>query len=518
MGSRARRSGIGSAYLTTIVKSELIEMKRLTYVGKAARHVLRQHGRMLALALLCLVAGMAMFRPVIELPFQIAKDYNEGWNAYQAAHALSGDKLYPGYKELTGNNYPPVSYYVVGAVGQITGDNIIAGRVIALLSLLGAAVAAGAIVRLLTGSWYGAIAAGLFLMGYMAARHSLYVAQNDPQWLGHACMIAGALLLLRSRQHGTLFYCAVLVVVVGGFIKQILIPLPFAATLWLLIFHKDVFRRWLVVSILLVGIGLTILTVLHGEEFLRQLFLDPRVYSRSRMASSIDEWFTPMLPLIVLGALATPLLRRSKEGVFVLIYVVISVLWAVFLLGGRDVGENAVFDVILALTLVVGILIGRVHSMKWAPLNEEQPISALLVLCLVLTIGVVSPKRFYETRETVKILETSKVHSGEDVSFIAAHPGPAMCENLALCYWAKKRFEVDLFLTGQKIETGVFSEKKLTDLIDRGYFAVVQLDDQTGTTFRLPGNVVAHIRERYDLRRISKTGGSFFVPRANSLH
>jgi len=491
-------------------------MMRSTWADKGAGFMLQQQGRMLALALLCLLAGVVMFRPLVELPLQISKDYNEGWNAYQAAHALSSDRLYPGYKELTGNNYPPVSYYVVGAAGQLLGDNIIAGRLIALLSLLGAAVAAGAIVRLLTGSWYGAIAAGIFLVGYMAARHSLYVAQNDPQWLGHACMMAGALLLLRSRQNGPLFYCAVLAMIVGGFIKQILIPLPLAATLWLFVYHKNAFRRWLVASILLVGTGLALLTVLHGEDFLRQLFLDPRVYSRSRIAAGIDEWFTPMLPLMALGVLAAPLLWRSKEGIFILLYVALSVLWAAFMLGGRDVGENAVFDVILALTLAVGVLIGQARSVRWAPSNEELPISALLVLCLVLAIGVVSPKRFYESRALVKTLETSKALSDEDISFIAAHPGPVMCENLALCYWAKKEFEVDLFLTGQKIETGVFSEKKITDLIDAGYFAVVQLDDQSGTTFRLPGSVVAHIKARYDLSRTSKTGGSFFVPRTNS--
>jgi hypothetical protein len=492
-------------------------MKQSTCMGKAARIVLRRHGRMLALALLCLVAGLAMFRPLVELPLRISKDYNEGWNAYQAEHALSSDRLYPGYKELTGNNYPPVSYYVVGAVGQIVGDNIIAGRVIALLSLLGSAVAVGAIVRLLTGLWYGAIVAGVFLVGYMAANHSLYVALNDPQWLGHASMMAGALLLLRSRQNGTLFYCAAIAMVVGGFIKHALIPLPLAATLWLLFYHVSAFRRWLVVSILLVGSGLTLFTVLNGEEFLRQLFLDPRAYSGWRVAAGIDEWFSPMLPLIVLGVLATPLLRQSKEGVFILLYVIISVLWGTFLLGGEGVGENAVFDVILALTLVLGMLIEQVRSVIREPWSAELPIAVPLVLCLVLTIGVVVPRQFYETRDMiVKTLERSKVLSDEDVSFVATHPGPVMCENLALCYWAKKRFEVDLFLTGQKIKTGVLSEKKLTDLIDRGYFAVVQLDDQSGTTFRLPSRVVAHIKDHYNLKRISNSGGSFFVPREGS--
>ena len=45
-------------------------------------------------------------------------NYSEGWHAYRADAALAGGVLYPAPDALTSNNYPPLSFYVVGALGR----------------------------------------------------------------------------------------------------------------------------------------------------------------------------------------------------------------------------------------------------------------------------------------------------------------------------------------------------------------------------------------------------------------
>jgi len=46
-------------------------------------------------------------------------DPNEGWNAYFADAAIHGGVLYPAADALITNNYPPLSFYLVGAAGLL---------------------------------------------------------------------------------------------------------------------------------------------------------------------------------------------------------------------------------------------------------------------------------------------------------------------------------------------------------------------------------------------------------------
>jgi hypothetical protein len=347
----------------------------------------------------------------------------------------------------------------------------------------------------------------------MAARHPLYVAMNDPQWLGHGAMLTGTVFLLLSRRPGALLYAAVFAMVLGGFIKHNLIPLPIAATLWIFVYRRGMFIHWLAASLLFVGGGITLFTTLYGENFVRQIFFDARIYSLGLMATGINKWFTPMLPLALLGILAIPVLQRLEEGALILLYGLISVPWAVFILGGAGVDQNAVFDVAIALTMAVGILIGKMQ-IAWTPPGSTQlKLSGAFVLCLTLTISPVVPTRLFELRETLKTQHISEAIGKEDVSYLLSRQGPAMCENLALCYWAGKTFEVDYFLTGQKVHTGVIDERGLTKLMEARHFAIVQFDNPNGTNSRLPDSVIASVHENYALDRTSEIAGSFFVPR-----
>ena len=78
-----------------------------------------QHGDLIALSLLVLVTGALLAPAAIRLPLAIPFGYNEGWNAFQALRAVVGQTLYPPPGDLTANNYPPLSFYLVGWAGVI---------------------------------------------------------------------------------------------------------------------------------------------------------------------------------------------------------------------------------------------------------------------------------------------------------------------------------------------------------------------------------------------------------------
>ena len=85
-------------------------------------------------------------RVIASLGLQIPLDPNEGWNAYHAQAAMTGGWLYAGPNSFIFDNYPPLSFYLVGVFGKLVGDNVIAGRFVSLLAL--ATVGAGVFASL----------------------------------------------------------------------------------------------------------------------------------------------------------------------------------------------------------------------------------------------------------------------------------------------------------------------------------------------------------------------------------
>src|SRR5262249_18154478 len=93
----------------------------------------------------CLLYGIAILSftwPTYRAFLNIEIENNEGWNAYFADAAMGKMPLYPSADQLITNNYPPLSYYIVGLAGRLVGDPVLAGR---LLSLVGVVVIATAI-------------------------------------------------------------------------------------------------------------------------------------------------------------------------------------------------------------------------------------------------------------------------------------------------------------------------------------------------------------------------------------
>ena len=81
------------------------------------------------IGLLALLAVYFMVWPVWRAGFPIEIAQNEGWNAYHADAAMGAAALYPPTDTLIVNNYPPVSFYVVGALAKVTGvDALYVGR------------------------------------------------------------------------------------------------------------------------------------------------------------------------------------------------------------------------------------------------------------------------------------------------------------------------------------------------------------------------------------------------------
>ena len=89
--------------------------------------------------LLASLAAYFLAWPIWRAQFLVEIWPTEGWNAYLQDAAASGRRLYPSADDLTGNNYPPLSFYAVGYLGKIFGDNLFVGRALSIVALFGVA-------------------------------------------------------------------------------------------------------------------------------------------------------------------------------------------------------------------------------------------------------------------------------------------------------------------------------------------------------------------------------------------
>src|ERR1700716_1241342 len=83
---------------------------------------------------LCCAAGL--YHAAAPVNLRVPFDPDEGWNAYLQSRAVSGEALYPASDSFLINNYPPLSFYLIGGLGALLGDNIVAGRIVSLASFL----------------------------------------------------------------------------------------------------------------------------------------------------------------------------------------------------------------------------------------------------------------------------------------------------------------------------------------------------------------------------------------------
>ncbi len=180
------------------------------------------------LVLFALVCIVGLWRVLATIGLHVPLDPNEGWNAYLAAAAMAGH-AYPDQHGYIVNNYPPLSFYVVGVLARLVGDNIIAGRMISLVAFVCVTAGVFQAARIIGCRAIHAALASLLLMAWLLVG-SDYVGMNDPQMLGHALEIAALLLVLKKSLNDI---AAAVLFAVAVFVKHNLVAMPLAVGLWL---------------------------------------------------------------------------------------------------------------------------------------------------------------------------------------------------------------------------------------------------------------------------------------------
>jgi hypothetical protein len=406
------------------------------------------------LMLLSFAAIYFLIWPIWRAQFLIEIWPTEGWNAYLQDAAASGRRLYPSPDGLVGNNYPPLSFYAVGMLGKIFGDNLFVGRALSLLALAAIAVEIFGVVRLLVQDRTAAAVGALWYLAIMAHNSSAYVGINDPQLAGEAIMGAALLWFLSRMGDGKSVVAPLLLMVVGGFWKHTMIGVPVTAIAWLFISRGRAAIGPALVSAGAAAAGLAACGAVFGSDFFADL-MAVRQYGFANVLTNIGhlQWSALASLIWLAWALSD---RHSIAARFTALHIAVGLFACILQWFGRGVSGNAEFDFILALGIGVGVAFSRIERTWLARTIGAPGARDLVILALVLRL-------FGSDRQETALMflsEPFRAAVGADqrnligeVAQVAAMPGDVACTVKVVCRLAGKNFVFDEFKTEELVAT-----------------------------------------------------------------
>jgi len=440
-----------------------------------ARSALRS-GAVAILLAVCAVATAILLAALLyrsSLRYELA--YNEGWNAFWSRRAALGQAIYPPPGAMVFNNYPPLSFLLVGALSRLGIDVWIVGRAISWLSYFGCGLLIRSILRGWSCDRVAASLGAVLFYAVMATRYDNYVGTFDPQITAHLGMLCGLRLLMRpGGARGRDVALAAILIVASGFIKHNLLALPVTITIWFGVYHRRLLPPWVLAGGAGLLLGFVVCRSVFGPDFVAGL-ATPRRWAWIVVWAKARLWLPPVLaPFLValLGAFGRP---GDRRGVFVALYATVSFAIGLVGLAGEGVACNALFDILIAGSLGVGYAIGRARE----PGAGRASLAGYAALAAV--VACICPTALDAIALATRAHEWAVVQNGRAateqriVAEIAARPGPAVCEDLLLCYWAGKPFELDSFNFGQAVRTGHLDEAPFLALVAANRFATIEL-------------------------------------------
>jgi hypothetical protein len=295
---------------------------------------------------------------------------------------------------------------------------------------------------------------------------------------------------------------------VAGLIKHNIVAAPLSIALFLLLSGRGralgIFIGLSVVAVAIAGAGLD---ATYGKEMFALLLL-PRPYNLGvAWSQSLEQFKQYGLLLAVIPFLA---FRTDAKARLVLIYAAVSLALGIAMSGVDGVDVNAFFDLLFCIAIglgVMGVGIGQYVCKEGAPLGlRGAAVAAFMAIALVSPLVAIGSSHEGITDAFAAITDDAYA---EDLQYIrSVPPGPVVCRDPTLCYWAGEPFNVDL----NNIRGIAFAVPALEDAvvtrIERCEFALIELNDDWTDPVNGPltDRVRAAIKSHYEQVRESKYG------------
>jgi Dolichyl-phosphate-mannose-protein mannosyltransferase len=430
------------------------------------------------LGCLGLIAAFSLLWPTYRAFLAVEIDSNEGWNAYYADAAMGRMPLYASRDRLITNNYPPLSFYIVGALGSLIGDVVLAGRLLSLLAVAVTAGSAALTIKRLGGNTAAAGVGTAYFVATMGFFFHTYVGMNDPHLLAQAVMTLGFVAFLRAMARDDGYWLPILLMVAAGFIKHNIIAMPLTALIWLGIHRPRQLVKAGLLAACAIAAGFACCFAAFGPDFFSNL-LSPRALVWKQAIGSVGH-----LQWIAVGLLAWLYVGLARRGTgdpdvqFCSLFVVLALLSFFVQKTGAGVAHNAQFELVFAVSIAVGLAFAKAPLLPLAERYSPHALRCALLLVICLRLLLPTPT------DPVRLLTDASFHAdiaereaamSASVVRIQATPGDVAGSMLA-SYRAGKPLAFDLFNTRQRIVAGQLPPDAIIKLLDSGRLTIVEDD------------------------------------------
>jgi hypothetical protein len=427
---------------------------------------------------LCVI--MTAWFPLLSLTSLPSENYNEGWNAYRQWMTVEGQPLYGSHSALWTTNYPFLSFHIVGLLGAAKENMVLVGRIVSFASLVATSVLIGAIVRGATGSNSGALYAGLCLFSWLAAFNGAGRASNDPELLSVAITTFGLFAYLKDPRAIVWSALSAAAFAVSFFTKHDLVAFPLSVGVHLLMTRNwPSFVTFCTAGLVAAGLLLALSFHLDGPYFFADL-LQPRAYMLENLR---EQTFHYLLHFLVPLIFAVVFLWRDRATPCrsLLFTLLISTnLAAIYFSGGDGVGSNIFYAPLMAdlISFVIAVCWLERKVLKepraWRSFRTALTVSTMVGVLMV-------PFQLYlDILGELRMPATTKA-AQQAIALLGSTHGPAMCEDMLLCYNAGKPIDYDPYYVKDQILIGRLQESSILAMLIAHHYAAIQINGVVDT-------------------------------------
>jgi hypothetical protein len=461
--------------------------------------------------------SLATFRyPVVRVFYRYQINFNEGWNVYVTQAAMQHRASYSARRGNIHVGYPLLSFYLVGYASHFIGDYLLTGRLFSLAAFLLSCLLVGLIVKKLTGDWAPAAFASVFCLGLFCSRMPLYIGMDDPQMLAHPLFLLGLWLYLGGPPSTLRIAGVTSLFILGGNIKHNLIPAPISVFADLFTTSLGKAIRFLIFGVGLLALAIVVNMAVGGSSFIAQMTFR-RPYSLVQLRNIFFTFYPALALPLAISAFWSIWQLHNRQARVISFYFFSSLLIGTALAGGLGVNANAFFDNLFAMSIIMGACLDSLWNAPFPSLGMGGRWRFLVPVLLYSTVVMEYIPRSVSMPNMVAELPVRQRLFEQEVSFLAAQPGPAMCESLILCYFAGKPYTVNPFDLGLQAKLGRENDKTLLRHIAEKRFGAIETDEpasQKGSD-RFPDDVLDAI-DRYYVEALKGPYCHIYVPRPQS--
>lgn len=397
---------------------------------------------------------------------------NEGWGAGHALHAFTAS-LYPARPALMLNNYPPLWFYLTGALARVFGDPIFPGRVVAFASLAMVATAIFGLCRRLGVGSAASVVGALGFLVTIEAFFAAWVGLDEPQMLAHALATGAAALLVGAKSRSAVRIAA-LVTVVALLVKQVVVGLPIACTLWLLLRRRRLALTWIATGAYASVAAVSVLLLVYGGPFLENITA-PRYFSWERLGTNLALVQRPVV-LIIAFVVPAALLRRQWDEAMTFAALAIGAAFIPMAVFGAALGVSLNIGLELAIAAGVGMAVGWERAERAIGAQRvglwRGAVAGALLLLVALQLPRDGALDVFDPSARSQLLARSAAFAQLRDRIATLH-GPVACETLSVCVWANHPSEADLWKFRHERTLAFLDARPLVARIAAGGYAAV---------------------------------------------